>query len=419
MSKLQIVIIVILLFLLAFRLYFFYHNTSEYINGQKVSFTTTLLSQPIIRGNTQQFSIFLEANQRITVILPLLPEVNYGDTVRISGPITLKELHGASTERSEVLQNKRTVMTIYNPNIEAVEKSQNVVLSLATFVRQKVTAIFHYSLSSPASNLLLGIVFGIKEDMPKDFYSNLRSTGVLHVVAASGMNVAMIGGFLSSVFSLLFRRQIALIFAICAILFYSLLSGLESSIVRASIMASLAFGAQILGRQYFALYALLLSGYGMVMYNPQLVYDIGFQLSYTATLGLIIIKPLFGDVKLLTDDITTTLSAQIATLPILLANFGTYSLISILVNGLVLWTIPPLMVIGGVGAVFGFISEFLGSLVLYLAMPFLWYFVFVVNLFGGIVWGISLDLFPWQFSVSYYLLLASYVAWCFRLQKPQ
>lgn len=409
MSRFSVGIIVIILLLLTFRIYFFYHNTSEYINGQEVSVTTTLLSQPVIRGNTQQFSIFLEANQRITVVLPLLPQVNYGDTVRISGPITLKELHGASTERSEVLQNKRTVMTIYNPNIEAVEKSQNVVLSLAAFVRQKVTAIFHYSLPSPASNLLLGVVFGIKEDMPKDFYSNLRATGVLHVVAASGMNVAMIGGFLSSVFSLLFRRQIALLFAISAILFYSLLSGLEPSIVRAAIMASLAFGAQILGRQYFALYALLLSGYGMVLYDPRLIFDIGFQLSYAATLGLIIIKPLFGDVKLLTDDITTTLSAQIATLPILLANFGTYSLISILVNGLVLWTIPPLMVIGGVGAGFGFISEFLGMIVLYLAMPFLWYFVFVINLFGGVGWGISFEFFPWQWIVSYYLFLGAIV----------
>ncbi len=398
MSKFHLGIIGIFLFMLAFRLYFYYHNISYYTNGQKVSITTILLTQPVIRGNTQQFSVFLESNQRATVVFPLLPQVNYGDTVRISGTLQVK-----------VLGNKRVVTTIYMPQVEATQNNNNFVLALASIIRQKVTGVFHSALSSPASNLLLGIVFGIKEDMPKDFFANLRSTGVLHVIAASGMNVTMIGGFLSSVFGLLFRRQIALIFAICSILFYSLLSGLEPSIVRASIMASLAFGAQIIGRQYFALYALLLSGYGMVLYDPQLVFDIGFQLSFSATLGLILLKPLFGRSKLFTEDITTTIAAQIATLPILLTNFGTYSLVSIVVNALVLWTVPILMVIGGAGAAVGFVSESLGTIILYLAIPFLFYFEYIVNLFGGIGWGISLERFPWEWAASYYLFLGAII----------
>lgn len=391
----------ILLLLLAFRLYFFYQNISQYINGQKVSVTTTLLSQPVMRGNTQQFSIFLESNQRATVVLPLLPQVNYGDNVRISGIINRR-----------VLLNKRVVMTIYYPNIEAVEKSQNVLLALASIIRQKITAIFHKSLPSPASNLLLGIVFGIKEDLPKDFFANLRATGVLHVIAASGMNITMIGGFLSSVFGLLFRRQIALFLAIGGILFYSLLSGLEPSIVRAAIMGSLAFGAQIFGRQYFAAYALLLSAYGMVMYSPQLLFDIGFQLSFSATCGLMYIGPMLTFVPkklLIREDITTTIAAQIATMPILLTNFGVYSVISLVVNSLVLWTVPMLMIIGGAGATVGLVSEFLGGIILYMSIPLLFYFEYIVNLFGQVKWGISMDWFPWQWAVSYYCLLLAAV----------
>lgn len=408
MTRPYLIILSILVCSFIIRSWFYYHNISKYINRQQVDFSTTLLSEPRILGNTQSFSAFLEGGQRVTVVLQRFPELHYGDTVRISGAIN-----------ERVLQNKRTAMTIYMPQITAVKNESNVILSLAAYIRQKVTTVFHKSLPSPASNLLLGIVFGIKEDMPKDFILNLRSTGVLHVIAASGMNVTMIGGFLSSVFGLLFRRQIALLFAIVSILFYSLLSGFEPSIIRAAIMGSLTFGAQIFGRQYMAGYALVLSGYGMVMYDPSLLFDIGFQLSFSATLGLIMLKPLFGDSKLLTEDMVTTISAQIATLPILLANFGTYSLISIAVNGFVLWTIPPLMVIGGLGAIVGFVSELLGTIILYLAIPLLFYFEYIVNLFGGLGWGISLDRFPWQFSVSYYLLLASYVAWCLRLQKHQ
>ncbi len=398
MNRFHIVVVGIFLVLLGFRFWSYYHNQSQYINGQQVVFSTTLLSEPRILGNTQQFFIFLDSKQRVIVVVPRFPEFHYGDTVRISGTI-----------KSRVLENKRTVMTIYFPTIEAIKKNNNVVLALAASIRQKVTGVFHRALPSPASNLLLGIVFGIKEDMSKDFFNNLRVTGVLHVIAASGMNVTMIGGFLSSVFGLLFRRQVALILAIASILFYSLLSGLEPSIVRAAIMGSLAFGAQIFGRQYFALYALLLSGYGMVMYDPFLLFDIGFQLSFSATLGLIMLKPMFGSSRLLTEDIQTTIAAQIATLPILLTNFGTYSLVSIIVNGLVLWTIPPLMVIGGFGVVISMVSEWLGRLVLYFSIPLLWYFEYIVNLFGGVGLGISLDRFPWQWAASYYLLLGAVV----------
>lgn len=398
MNRFHIGIMGVLLLLMGFRFWNYYHNKLHYTNGHKVSMIITLLVQPVIRGNTQQFSIFLESNQRATVVFPLLPQVNYGDTVRIIGIVN-----------ERVLENKRTATTIYMPQIEAVKNNSNIILALASFIRQKLTGIFHRALPSPASNLLLGIVFGIKEDMPKDFYASLRATGVLHVIAASGMNVTMIGGFLSSVFGLLFRRQAALILAIISILFYSLLSGLEPSIARAAIMGSLAFGAQIFGRQYFALYVLLLSGYGMVLYEPSLLFDIGFQLSFSATLGLIMLKPMFGQSKLLIEDVQTTISAQIATLPILLSNFGAYSLVSIVVNGLVLWTIPPLMVIGGFGVVISMVSELLGRMVLYFSIPFLWYFTYVVNLFGGVGWGISLNWFPWQWVVSYYLLLGAII----------
>ena len=139
--------------------------------------------------------------------------------------------------------------------------------------------MFFQTLPSPSSSLLLGIIFGIKEQMPKDFTDNLRTSGVFHVIAASGMNVTLVAGFLSVFFAFFFKRQIAIGLSILGIIFYAILAGLEPSIIRASVMGILVFSAQILGRQTLAVNFLALTGFVMLFVDPSLIFDIGFQLS--------------------------------------------------------------------------------------------------------------------------------------------
>ncbi|MBI2032838.1 MAG: ComEC/Rec2 family competence protein, partial [Candidatus Levybacteria bacterium] len=113
------------------------------------------------------------------------------------------------------------------------------------------------------------------------------------------------------------------------------------------------------------------------------------------------------------DDISTTIVAQVFTLPILIHSFGVYSLWSILVNALVLWTVPILMLIGGIASVLIFISSFF-SIFLYLALPFLIYFERIVGLFGNLDGQLDLSLLPWQYLISYYLILFAFLL---RLKK--
>lgn len=401
------IIFVVLLFLFALRFWFFDHNASKYSSGQFVSFETTLFSEPQVPGNTQRFLASIERNEKILVVIPRYPQFHYGDTIRVSG--TLKD---------RVINNKKIGLVVYFPKIEAVKKEKNIVLAPASFIRQKVTILFQNSLPNTSASLLLGIVFGVKEQMPKEFMDNLRTTGVLHIIAASGMNVALLAGFLSSIFVFFFKRQVALMLTVLGILFYAVLAGLEPSILRASIMGILAFSAQILGRQNTAFFALLIAGWGMLMLWPSLLLDIGFQLSFAATLGLIYLRPLFDrsplvkkllERSIIGESAATTVAAQAATLPILLSNFGTYSFWSIVTNALVLWVVPTLMVLGGVGAVVGIIVEPLGIALLYFSLPFLLYFQSMVTTFAGFGGFVSFSEFPWQFSFGYYLLLLGLV----------
>lgn len=384
--------------ILALRFFFFFTNQPEYEDGETLNFETDLLSRPENLAKTQRINVFLEGGQRIFITVPLFPQFNYGDRLSINGEVS-----------KAPLKDGGEIYVMNFPKIEAKKEKQNKFLAVTSFIRQKVIQLFESNLPQTPSGLLLGIVFGIKEGIPEDFYENLRTSGTLHVTAASGMNVTMVGGFLSTLFALFLRRQIAVLAAIFGILFYALLAGLEPSIVRASVMGILVFSAQILGRQSAAGYGLLLTGISMLFLNPSLLFDIGFQLSFLATAGLIFILPIFKFRNIfLGSDLATTLSAQIAVLPILFSNFGTYSLWSILANTLVLWSIPFLMILGGVGAVLGLILEPFGSFFLYLSLPFLIYFEKVVNVFAGFG-EMNLSINSWPFILGYYSLLTAFI----------
>lgn len=363
------------------------------ISGEKIIFDTTLLSEPKISNLSQMFGANYK-NQRITVFTPITPEMIYGDDVKISG-----------TLKSRVINGKES-FSVY-AKIEAVKSSENKLLAISSLFRQKIIAFFKRNLSPNYSGLMLGIVFGIKEYIPSDFLKDLKVAGVMHIIAASGMNVTLVGAFLSSIFLMFLKRQIALLATISGIIMYAVLAGMEASIIRASIMGILVFSASIFGQQMWASYALLLTGYLMLFYDPGLLYDIGFQLSFFATIGLLSTKQIFKN-KLL-DGFQTTIFAQVATLPILIANFGTYSLWSVVVNGLVLWTIPSLMILGGLSAILSLFIEPIAQIILYLSLPILIFFEWVIKFFSGLGALIRFETLSWQLIVGYYCILVGFI----------
>jgi len=229
--------------------------------------------------------------------------------VAISGPIRILpqsggfqpraiegQSYGASNQIVKLLTSK-TVYSMYFPKVVAVEDPKSTLLAVTVFIRQSVADLLNKILPPDLSSLLLGIVFGIKGPMSKEFINNLRLAGVMHVIAASGMNITMIAGFLSAIFMLFLKRQVALIASILGFIFYAFLAGMQSSIIRAAIMGILVFSSQVLGRQNLAAYGLFLAGFIILMISPLLISDVGFQLSFTATLGLLHIGPLFKRVE--------------------------------------------------------------------------------------------------------------------------
>lgn len=301
-----------------------------------------------------------------------------------------------------------------SPSI-SFQTSPSAPQSATSSIRERISRSFNLVLGKDESALLLGIVIGSKGNFNKEFSSAFKKTGVAHVIAASGMNVSMVSSFLLTVSILLFRRQTALIFSGLAIIFYCALANFEPSIVRAGIMAIFAYGSGILGRQNTSLLALFFTAFLMVFISPGIIEDLGFQLSFLSTAGIILLSPFFkGLSNFFLEDLKTTLSAQIATLPVIFFFFSTYSPISILVNLLVLWTVPPLMILGGFAAFVSIIAPVLSKPFLLLSIPLLIYFKSVVLNMSAFAFEYRFENFPWALIAGYYLILLSVILWGYK-----
>lgn len=394
----------LLIFVLSLRLMFFFITGHKYVAGERVGKEVIIFSEPKSYFGKQRLSIVLDSGQSVIVTLPQDPVLSYGDTISIGG----------------VLKNKnvgtKSILALDYPRITVKKSSQNLLLAVLARVRYVIASFYDLNLPQTSSSLLLGIVYGIKADIPSDFSNLLKNTGVTHVIAASGMNITLIAGFFAVFFGRFLKRKVAIFLTILAIFTYALLSGLSPSIMRASIMGTIAFSSQLAGRQNASVLALFFTVVIMLLLSPILLLDIGFQLSALSTLGILIFNPILEArtkniefIKFLGADFFTTISAQLFTFPIIIANFGTYSFISVLVNLLVLWTIPILMVLGALSSLLAFLFEPLAVLVLYLSYPFLIYFESVVRSLGNLGLSFTLSTFPWELGLGYYLLLIAFV----------
>lgn len=388
---------IIIFLLLLTRLFFYFEDKIEYKEGDTVSIEHIFRQEPKKSEFGQYFFI-----NNLMVGLPPFPLYEYGDKILIKGEVKV-----TNSQKGELLILSRT-------QVEKIKDSSSLLMLLKP-IRERILSSVQVVLPSKEGGLLLGILLGVRDRIDADYYDQLRSAGVLHVIAASGQNVTILALLLMSLCEILVRRKFALILTVAGISFYALLTGFDPPIVRASLMAILTFGALFFGRQSQSLYILMLTALVMLFVSPSLIEDVSFILSFLSTLGIIIFNPIlngflkFKNLSLLKEDIVTTISSQIATFPILLAFFQSYSLLSLPVNFLVVWTVPFIMVLAGIGAIFSLIHPVLGMPFYLVSYPLLYYFRLVVEVFSDLGLNFTVSSFPNSILVGYYLIFGVFI----------
>lgn len=241
-------------------------------------------------------------------------------------------------------------------------------------------------LPNPQAALLSGILLGDGSKIPFSLKNDLVATSTIHLVVVSGQNLTILAGFVMTLITLLGRRKTILI-TLLVIGFYSFLTGLQVPVLRAAVMVTLVYLAQLSGREGAGSWVLFLTAAGMLLINPNWLLNISFQLSFLATFGVIVVAPIFLErlkmvPRILREDLAVSLSAQLLTIPVIAYNFGQMSLIGILVNSLILWTMPILMISGFLTLILGLVNPFLGQVVGLVPGVLITYFIDVVKLFA-------------------------------------
>lgn len=229
--------------------------------------------------------------------------------------------------------------------------------------------------------------------MPRVFYQGLIDTGTLHVIALSGTNISILINLVGKG-TLVSGRKASSILTICLIVLFVLLVGPSPSVIRASVMGSLSLIAIYFGRREWGLLSLFLTASTMLLFKSSLITDLPFQLSFMATLGIILAnrkrerqpRKIFPDqlIYLLKENLRITLSAQAFTLPIILYNFHRVSLVAPLANLLTGWVVQPIMALGLLTAVIGWVYLPLAIIPSWIVWIPLTYFIMVIELLAEI-----------------------------------
>jgi competence protein ComEC len=393
--------------------------------GQRVTLTGTVVTEPDERANFTQLFVQTETD-RVLVRADRFIVIDYGDVVQITGSLSQPEPFttdiGRTFDYPKYLEVRKVQYIISFADIAVIDSDQgNVLLAYLYQAKQFFVVTLEDAIGSPQVDLGVGLLLGVKQALGDELEIAFRQTGIIHIVVLSGYNVMLVVGFFWWLSSWVLPLRGRIVFGLIGITLFALLVGLSATVVRASIMAAILLIGKLLGRTHDVLRALLFAALVMVLINPYiLLYDIGFQLSFMATLGLVLVLPQFESTLAtkttqlkLKDLLLATVVTQIFVLPLLMYHIGEVSLVSVVVNMLVLPMVPVAMLLTFIAGLVGTLSTTLGTLVGFVAYLPLHYIILIAEWFAAFPFAVVTipEISVWVVAVMYILLGIGYWLW--------
>ncbi|MDX9991332.1 MAG: ComEC/Rec2 family competence protein [Anaerolineales bacterium] len=372
--------------------------------------TGTLESPPDLRDSYQNLQVKVHAvdfgdgdiaiSGRLLIRARQAQDLHYGDLIRARGDITTPAENEVFSYRDYLAQHGiHSSMSAARVTLLPQPGQKNIAWAFLYRIKASLSNRIYLLFPDPEASLLHGILLGDDDGMSPDLQQAFKNTGTSHIIAISGFNIAIIVAIFLAFFSRIFGKRIGALFAILGIVAYTLLVGAEASVVRAAFMGTLSILAMQLGRRNLTLNALAFTAVVMALWNPLVLGDVGFQLSFAATLGIVLYTQPLQDATArrlrrflpaslvenligpLSNYFLMTLAAQITALPVIAYHFGRISIASLFVNPLILPAQPPLMIVGGLAVLASHLYLPLGKVLAAIAWPFAAYSIRVVELF--------------------------------------
>ncbi|MDP2855897.1 MAG: ComEC/Rec2 family competence protein [bacterium] len=407
--------------------YFRQKNSSAYLNGQDIIAAKAIItSEPENKDSFIWLKAELASGLRGKILIkarPHLMDFQYGDEVSFAGKFEAPQNFGDFDFKAYLA--KESIYSVVNfPEIKILSRDNGSSIKARLFkIKDKFEEQINRFLPEPEAGFLAGLILGARQNLDADLKSNLQRSGTSHLIALSGYNITIVAAATLSLFLFFgLNRRLAFWFSVAVIALFVLMTGASASVVRAAIMGILLILGQRIGRIYYPRNALFLAVLIMIVLNPRILrFDLAFQLSAMATLGLIYFSPFFQKIfkadraSFLNwrNNLATTLSAQVAVFPLLISGFGYFSLIAPISNILILTLIPITMLFGFLMVVGSLTFNLLGQIIGFGVYWLLKCEIGIINFFGSlklssVAFGEQQELVFWLsiiFVVVFFLLV--------------
>jgi competence protein ComEC len=353
--------------------------------NQKYTLTGVILYPPEIKNNKQQLIItdlldennnkydgnllvstspfpLYQYNQYIQVTTNITKPENFTEDFSYTGYLSLRQIFYIGNFPQVTVPNS----TNPHPSTSFLSQFFQKIYALKNNLLQQINRILPY----PHSGLLSGLLLGVKNALPTNLYNAFRTVGLTHIIVVSGFNLTIFATLFLTHFRGYIPRIYLLFLTIFCITVFTILTGAESSIVRALFMTIIMISAPFFGRKSNSAISILLAACIMIILNPFILwYDAGFHLSFLATIGIVYFSPIVSPIvskiplpEIITGTLGESLSAMIPTTPYIMYSFHQISLVAIISNIIVLPFIPIIMLLGFITLVLSYLHTALALL---------------------------------------------------------
>jgi len=338
---------------------YFYNNERVVLIGEVVEINQRIGREEII-FETKIIKLIEQekkVNGRVLIFAPLYAGYQYGDQLKIecklSQPQPIEDF-----QYHEYLAKQNIYSTCFPKEIEIIVRDQgNFLMKWIYKIRDRVQLAIEQNFSEPEGSILSALLLGVKTNINDQVRQSFSATGTAHVLAISGLHIMILVNLLIGfgVFCLGLSRPKAFYFVVLFLIFYVILTGAPASAIRASLLGVSFLLAEKIGRKGASSNLLIFIAFLMLLVNPKLLKsDIGFQLSFAAAFGIVILEKYFLNLFIflkklpeklqpIRNYLAATCSAYLFSLPLVLFYFGNLSLSAPLANILILPVIPILM----------------------------------------------------------------------------
>ena len=418
-----LILYIFLIIILNFCGYFLPQKNSfllQLIKDEQVELTGKVITSPTHKDNKQQFilEVYDVNNTKIKkektlVYLSGIYNVKYGDIICGSGKLNIaqKPTFPYNFDYNLYLQRDNIYTIFYQQNFEFVKQKTNIIKYLSLKVRDNIENKTDQYFKEPYSSIIKSMITGNKTVLDKNIKEDFINTGLIHILVISGLHI----GFCAVIFMFIYRLfglklNYVYVLTIISLFFYVLLTGANPPAVRAFIMASCILFTLMLNREPLIYNGLALSALIILIINPQTLFTASFQLSFLATLGIIYLYPKFSNcfniknnyIKYIRDIVCVTLSAQIALIPILIFYFGKLSIISFILNLLIVPVIPFIICLSFIFYFFSLVSSYLATSVAFILSYLLRIILYIINYSSNLSFSVIYFAVPEILKILFY-----------------